>query len=133
VTRIERLEGPGAAAAVEPLLREYVPWVVAELAAALGLTFDDVDAVIEQHHAAFRAELPNLVEGRGRLLVARVDGEPVGVGALKPVDATTAEVKRMFVRPRTKGTASAGPSSSGCSTTPAARATPSSGWRRSRS
>jgi GNAT superfamily N-acetyltransferase len=103
VTRIERLEGPGAAAAVEPLLREYVPWVVAELAAALGLTFDDVDAVIEQHHAAFRAELPNLVEGRGRLLVARVDGEPVGVGALRPVDATTAEVKRMFVRPRAQG------------------------------
>jgi hypothetical protein len=41
--RIERLEGPGAAATVEPLLREYVPWVAAE-AATLGITFDDTDA-----------------------------------------------------------------------------------------
>jgi GNAT superfamily N-acetyltransferase len=37
------------------------------------------------------------------LLVARVGDEPVGVGALKPVDETTAEIKRMYVRPAAHG------------------------------
>ena len=32
-------------------------------------------------------------------VVARLAGEPVGCGALRPLDANTAEVKRMFVRP----------------------------------
>ena len=35
--------------------------------------------------------------------MARLDGDPVGVGALKPVDGTTAEVKRMYVRPAAQG------------------------------
>jgi GNAT superfamily N-acetyltransferase len=39
----------------------------------------------------------------GRLVIARHGGEPVGVGALKPVDATTGEIKRMYVRPGAQG------------------------------
>jgi len=35
----------------------------------------------------------------GVFLVARVDGEPVGCGALKRLDATTGEIKRMFTAP----------------------------------
>jgi GNAT superfamily N-acetyltransferase len=37
------------------------------------------------------------------LLVAHLDDTPIGVGALKPVDATTAEIKRMYVRPEAQG------------------------------
>ncbi len=40
---------------------------------------------------------------RGRLLVARLGDDPVGVGTLKPVDETTAEIKRMYVRPAAQG------------------------------
>jgi GNAT superfamily N-acetyltransferase len=36
-------------------------------------------------------------------LVARVDGEPLGCGALRTLDAVTAEIKRMFVRPGGRG------------------------------
>ena len=35
--------------------------------------------------------------------MARLDDDPVGVGTLKPVDDTTAEIKRMYVRPAAQG------------------------------
>jgi putative acetyltransferase len=43
---------------------------------------------------------PEDVEGpRSGFLVARWEGEPVGCGAYRPLDETTAEIKRMFVEP----------------------------------
>ncbi len=33
------------------------------------------------------------------LVIARMDGEPVGCGALRQIDGTTVEVKRMYVVP----------------------------------
>jgi GNAT superfamily N-acetyltransferase len=40
---------------------------------------------------------------RGAVLVAYDGGRPVGTGALRRLDATTAEVKRMFVAPEARG------------------------------
>ena len=84
-------------AVVDPLFREYGEWVADHLEQEAAITFTEAD--LARHHHGFRAELPRLLGPRGRLLVARLDEHPVGVGALKPVDDTTAEVKRMFVRP----------------------------------
>ena len=67
----------------------------------IGVTFTQADQ--DRHHEAFRAELPGLLGARGRLVVARLGDEPVGVGTLKPVDDTTAEIKRMYVRPSAQG------------------------------
>ena len=39
----------------------------------------------------------------GRFLVVYVDGEPAGCGALKRLDAETAEVRRVYVRPAARG------------------------------
>ncbi len=39
----------------------------------------------------------------GRFLVAYLGDRPVGCGALKRLDASTAEVKRIFVRPDARG------------------------------
>jgi GNAT superfamily N-acetyltransferase len=89
------------ATVVEPLFREYGEWVAAHLAQEAGITFTRAD--LDRHHDAFRAELPDLLGRRGRLLIARLDQEPVGVGALKPVDHATVEIKRMFVRPIAQG------------------------------
>ena len=86
---------------VEPLFREYGEWVARRLDLDLGITFTDAD--LDRHHDAFRGELPRLLGPRGRLLVARLGDDPVGVGTLKPVDGTIAEIKRMYVRPAAQG------------------------------
>ncbi|MFD9670159.1 GNAT family N-acetyltransferase [Rhodococcus sp. NPDC059968] len=91
----------GAAAAVEPLIREYWAWAGEELAGMLGRPVRADSA--ERMHRAFMAELPAITGPRGRLLVARNTEGIVGVGMLKPVDDVTAELKRVYVRPVVRG------------------------------
>jgi putative acetyltransferase len=45
----------------------------------------------------------DVAAGRGTFLVARLDGVVVGCGAVRQLDDTTAEVKRMFVDPAARG------------------------------
>src|SRR5690606_21332652 len=42
--------------------------------------------------------------GKGCFLVARLDGRPVGCGAVRALDAGTGEIKRMWVAPEARGT-----------------------------
>lgn len=42
-------------------------------------------------------------EGRSWFLIARLDGRPVGCGALKTLDAETGEIKRMWIAPDARG------------------------------
>jgi GNAT superfamily N-acetyltransferase len=102
---VEQLAGPPARAEAqtEQLLREYLEWVGQRLTEDHGVVFDDMDAAVAAHHQEFTQELPQLLGPRGRLLVARTNAEVVGVGALKPVDTTVAEIKRMYVRPSARG------------------------------
>jgi putative acetyltransferase len=44
-----------------------------------------------------------LASGLGTFLVARVDGRAVGCGAVRRLDETTGEVKRMYVEPELRG------------------------------
>ena len=37
------------------------------------------------------------------MLIARLNGEPVGCGAIRPMEASVAEVKRMYVGPQARG------------------------------
>jgi len=46
----------------------------------------------------------HLEDGRGTFLVARDGGTAVGCGAVRVLDAATAEVKRMYVEPDRRGT-----------------------------
>jgi len=82
----------------EELFVEYGKWSTERLSQEHGIVMSEDD--LESAHASFRAEWPNLLGPRGRLYLAAVDGEPAGVGALKPVSAEIGELKRMFVRPR---------------------------------
>lgn len=86
---------------VQPIFQDYGEWVADRLAQDLGITFSADE--LARHHDAFRGELPGLLGPRGRLLVAFIKEVPVGVGALKPVDDRTAEIKRMYVRPKAQG------------------------------
>lgn len=79
------------------LFREYAEWSAGRLVSDYGMKLSDAD--LETVHEAFRAEWPKLFGPRGRLYLATVEGDPAGVGALKPITAKLGEVKRMFVRP----------------------------------
>ncbi|MGQ0732602.1 MAG: GNAT family N-acetyltransferase [Acidobacteriota bacterium] len=72
--------------AVRMLLHEYAAWV------ALDLEFQ-----------GFSRELRNLpgdyAPPDGALLLARLSEDPVGMVALRRMDATRAEMKRLYVRP----------------------------------
>jgi ribosomal protein S18 acetylase RimI-like enzyme len=63
---------------------------------AAGLDFDLA-------FQGFEGELDELPGGYDRLLVARLDGEPVGCVALRPQDARIGELKRLYVRPSGRG------------------------------
>ncbi|AMO22975.1 N-acetyltransferase [Ramlibacter solisilvae] len=80
--------------ALRGLFREY--------AAGLG-----VDLCFQNFEQEL-AELPgDYASPRGALLLARVDGEPAGSCALRPIDSTdypnAAEMKRLYVRDRFRG------------------------------
>ena len=51
----------------------------------------------------FRLDAHEVAEDRGAFLVAYHDGMPVGCGALRRLDAETAEVKRMYVTRQVRG------------------------------
>lgn len=100
---IRQLERPAERELAHGLFREYLPWVFSGLESEYGIRFDDNDAAVERHHRDFRAKLDRMRNGRGRLLLASIDGAPAGVCALKPVTANIAEIKRLYVRPSARG------------------------------
>jgi GNAT superfamily N-acetyltransferase len=51
----------------------------------------------------FRLEATEVEPGRGGFFVAYVDDRPVACGAVRMLDAGTAEVKRMYVSPDERG------------------------------
>jgi ribosomal protein S18 acetylase RimI-like enzyme len=78
-----------------PLARELLERYYAELAARFRGGFDLARTV-----AAPPAELtpPN-----GRFLLARIDTQVLGCGAVRVLDADSAEIKRMWVAPTARG------------------------------
>jgi GNAT superfamily N-acetyltransferase len=51
----------------------------------------------------FRLDPDEVADGRGAFLVAYVDGQPVGCGAVRRIESTIAEIKRMYVAPEARG------------------------------
>jgi putative acetyltransferase len=88
--RIVPPETPEALAQLRALLLEY--------AASLGghLCFDGFQLELRQLTASYGPPA-------GRLLLATVGDEPAGCVALKPVDASVCELKRLYVRPAFRG------------------------------
>lgn len=57
----------------------------------------------EEGATHFRLDPEEVTPGRGAFLVARAGGLPVGCGAFRRLDDSTAELKRMYVVPRMRG------------------------------
>jgi putative acetyltransferase len=51
----------------------------------------------------FRLDPEEVADGRGTFVVVYREGEPVGCGGLRLLDAETAELKRMYVSPAVRG------------------------------
>ena len=91
---ISQVSAPSEIQGVQELLREYTAWV-------FTLHPDSEQArELEQELAA----LPGIyAPPTGCLLLAVQDGQPAGCIALKGHDATSGELKRLYVRPAFRG------------------------------
>jgi GNAT superfamily N-acetyltransferase len=100
ITVIEA-RAPQELADVRALMRAFVAW-------HRERHVDDVRLIDEYFDAvAFDSELAGLpgayARPGGRLLLAAYDGVPAGCVALRALDATSCEMKRMFVSPSLQG------------------------------
>jgi GNAT superfamily N-acetyltransferase len=73
--------------------RELIPRLNAELS----------EAYPEAGANHFGLADADVAPGRGAFLVVYRDGRPVGCGAVRLIDSTTAELKRMYVEPQVRG------------------------------
>lgn len=86
---------------VRDLMRAFIAW-------HRGRHQEDLDLIDSYFDAAaFEEELATLpgkyAPPDGQLFLATVDGEPAGCVAMRKIDATRCEMKRMFVYPRYHG------------------------------
>lgn len=97
MTTISQVTTKAQIEAMRELLREYTAWV-------FTLTADSHQAPTFQGLDEELATLPGIyTPPAGRLLLAMQDGQPAGCVCLKGHDATTSELKRLYVRPAFRG------------------------------
>jgi GNAT superfamily N-acetyltransferase len=84
--------------AARHLIAEYLRWIACAAAESYGLSFD-VDAMVTSD-IGDRAKFypPN-----GRFYVVRRGDSHVGVGCLKRITPSVAEIQRMYVQPHVRG------------------------------
>jgi GNAT superfamily N-acetyltransferase len=68
------------------------------------LVYDREEAGIDLDAEIAAGPPPDLVPPTGVLLLAKVDGEPAGLGGVRHLDTEVAEVKSMYVAPPFRGT-----------------------------
>jgi putative acetyltransferase len=80
-----------------PLTDDVSRGLIAELNAELSGAYPEPGA----NH--FGLDADEVAPGQGAFLIVRVDGRPMGCGALRRLDAETGELKRMYVDPAARG------------------------------
>lgn len=94
---VRQVATPAEVGHVQALIREFTSWAFASIeGSSEAPTFRDLEDEL--------ATLPGIyAPPTGCLLLAMQDGQPAGCVALKGHDATTAELKRLYVRPGFRG------------------------------
>jgi GNAT superfamily N-acetyltransferase len=85
----------------DQLFRDYMRWLIEELYATHQLHVTPSQE--EGLHSDFREEWPTMLEGKGGIYLATLDGIPSGVCTLKPVSDEEVELKRFYVAPSSRG------------------------------
>lgn len=83
---------------VSELFWEYLQWANAMVLQEFSFSFDIEAMLIDD-----MAQLDKFSPPTGRLLLAEWEERMVGIAGLRSLDAKTAEVKRMYVRPKARG------------------------------
>lgn len=84
--------------AARELIGEYLRWIASVAAASYGLSFD-VDAMI----ASDIEDRAKFYPPSGRFYVIRRESANVGVGCLKRLTPSIAEIQRMYIQPHARG------------------------------
>jgi GNAT superfamily N-acetyltransferase len=84
--------------AARDLITEYLRWIASVAAASYGLSFD-VDAMV----ASDIEDRTKFYPPSGRFYVIRREDANVGVGCLKRITPSVAEIQRMYVQPHVRG------------------------------
>lgn len=80
------------------LIAEYLRWIASAAAASYGLSFD-VDAMVTSD----LEDRSKFYPPGGRFYVIRRGESHVGVGCLKRITPSVAEIQRMYVQPHVRG------------------------------
>jgi len=80
------------------LIAEYLRWIASAAAASYGLSFD-IDAMV----ASDIEDRAKFYPPSGRFYVIRREDANVGVGCLKRITPSVAEIQRMYVQPHARG------------------------------
>jgi GNAT superfamily N-acetyltransferase len=80
---------------------EITSSIVQQLILALNAELEDMYPEEGANH--FRLDTEEVANGRGAFLVAYLDGQAVGCGAVRRNDPLVAEIKRMYVIPEARG------------------------------
>lgn len=80
------------------LIAEYLRWIASAAAASYGLSFD-VDAMVTSDVE----DRSKFYPPGGRLYVIRREDANIGVGCLKRLTPSVAEIQRMYVQPHVRG------------------------------
>jgi GNAT superfamily N-acetyltransferase len=95
--KVRRAREVGAELEREPLASDVARALIGALDGELSATYPEPGAT------HFRLDAAEVSGDGGAFLVARLEGEPVGCGAVRVAGDGVAELKRMFVVPRWRG------------------------------
>jgi GNAT superfamily N-acetyltransferase len=82
------------------MTHEYLKWINDSVYSRTGkLVFEDLNSYVEQAFPQFTSLKPP----KGTVVILEIDGKPAGMGALKKLEESVGEIKRMYVRPEFRG------------------------------